>query len=126
LLSLPFGFIATYIGFEAVDPTSGAIERAPHSPERLPTLSRGGRRMAVLTVELLLAFIGKPFALVREKLALVCAKLALICMTVAFVRDSFTLVSDPVSLIRSLPSLGLLRLQPFWRRAARCRKQLIV
>jgi hypothetical protein len=100
LLSLRIGFAASDIGFEAVDPTSGAIKCLPHSPERLLTSSsHGGRPMDVLTVEPLLALIGKLFALI-------CEKLALICTTFAFVRDPFTLISDPISVICSSLLLG--------------------
>jgi hypothetical protein len=114
LLSLRFGFFATDIGFEAVDPPCGAIKRPPHSLERLITSSsRGNRRMAVLTVKVLLALVGKPFALIREKLALIGMtfafvgnNLALIGTTLAFVGDSFALVSEPLSLIRSSLLLG--------------------
>jgi hypothetical protein len=100
LLSIAFGIFATYIGFEAVDPPSGAIKRLAHPFERLLTSSsRGGRPMALLTIKLLFALVGKPFALIREKLALIGEMLALIGMTFALVRDSITLVSELVSLI---------------------------
>ncbi len=43
LLSLRPSVVATNVGFEAVDLRAGAIERIPHSPQRLvATPERGG------------------------------------------------------------------------------------
>jgi hypothetical protein len=98
LLSLRPSVVASDVGFEAVDLRPGAIERGPHSSERLvATPQRGARQMIARLVEPLVPLVGKPLAFVG--------------MLVAVVGETFTGIGKLFALIGETVSfVGAMRL----------------
>ncbi len=99
LLSLRPSVVASDVSFEAVDLRTGAIERGPHSSERLVTAPRrGARQMIALLVEPLVPLVGEPLALVGMLVAVVGGAFTRIGNRFALIGDTFSFVGATRSL----------------------------